>query len=699
MLILLSLLLAAILPDFSYYHTAQHILATIQSLPTDSANAHYFSLESCTPPLNEPNEPIHIVKFTDSRSKLSQIASKKLKVLINAGEHGRELITSEIALNFLETLANPGAEHADLVNYIARNVELTVIPLLNSWSHRAVEEGAICTRKNRNSVDLNRNYQQHWNRNGANSEQYSGPKPFSEWESRCLADFVHNSPFFPSLYINLHSGIKEMYYGYDDEVRKLPNTAEADRLLRFINDLHCGCKQGIAAEIGGYPVYGGSMDYIYNLNSRDSEERERKPRNSTEIPLLTAYSYTLEVYGDSSKPMSDCFAFFNPITRESYNSTVENWKNSLFSMIFGLIQEKLAIPFLFSLPKHLERGQSSANYHDKWQIQAKLALKYEISYTRQQNLPFFTVNNSEKSRILLVSGANWQDFFSPTLISNYFIDFHAEISKIPMNFMVLPTVLPDFYSYCSVFMAKTAQNSVEKAESAAEREISILSRQFSPDFVVEFNVNYGILVNSTQKSSNLPDFLSKTTMESLAQRGITLDYAEIGGSRVISLIFRAKSLNLPFVLSPGADDRVPVTAYRQIPGENSEGSCQDALIPREIQGFQSVFTQFLQELAQFELNRVGKLQLSAESKELNSNISPSKQKNSLNEPRYPPAQEGAIFTEVNYIFYGFFAIFVFVVALFLLAARLRAQRIECFRYLKKYYKRKSNMKAAAVDYL
>ena len=47
-------------------------------------------------------------------------------------------------------------------------------------------------------------------------EQYPGPSAFSEAESRALRDVA--TSFRPSLYINVHSGIKEMYMGWDHKV-------------------------------------------------------------------------------------------------------------------------------------------------------------------------------------------------------------------------------------------------------------------------------------------------------------------------------------------------------------------------------------------------------------------------------------------------------------------------------------------------
>lgn len=68
-------------------------------------------------------------------------------------EHARERITGELALEMVQELKtlNP-------------DTRITIVPIVNAWGRKRVEQGKRCQRKNRNGVDTNRNYPQ---KNGA----------------------------------------------------------------------------------------------------------------------------------------------------------------------------------------------------------------------------------------------------------------------------------------------------------------------------------------------------------------------------------------------------------------------------------------------------------------------------------------------------------------------------------------------------
>ena len=165
-------------------------------------------------------------------------------MLLNFGEHGREIITSEIALRLLEMLLvrfsallslhvtrevrvgaaqgdaliveghraylhfllrfalSPVCSETQLTCECCRHVEFVIVPVLSVWSRQQIEQGKICTRTNQNGlhsycllsndfdlasgVDLNRNWDFQWRKGkGDGSEQDPGPAPFSE--EVCLA--------------------------------------------------------------------------------------------------------------------------------------------------------------------------------------------------------------------------------------------------------------------------------------------------------------------------------------------------------------------------------------------------------------------------------------------------------------------------------------------------------------------------------
>lgn len=188
-----------------------------------------------------------------------------LRALFNFGEHGREIISSEIALRIVRMLdlahneqlrraqatgaggggdgvGAGGAPEPELDPlfgaFLLSHVSLSLVPLLNVWSHDRVEQGHVCERKNERGTDLNRNWNYLWNQDprppSPADEQYPGPAAFSEVESRVLRDLA--TALRPDLYVNYHSGIREMYCGWDHRAELIPNAAEVMKLLNHANE-------------------------------------------------------------------------------------------------------------------------------------------------------------------------------------------------------------------------------------------------------------------------------------------------------------------------------------------------------------------------------------------------------------------------------------------------------------------------------
>jgi len=318
-------------------------------------------------------------------------SARPISILYNFGEHGREIISSEIALNILQHLDTLDAAIAidsamlnaaaatdptaaanarreldaarakavispRYLSFLFSHASLTLIPLLNVWSHRRVERGQLCERKNEHGIDLNRNWPFTWTPEEHKAaaakpqslaererrmratvrtvdEQYGGRAAFSEFESRALRDVAMQSK--PDLYMNWHAGIREMYCGWDHKAELIPNKEEIMRLLQHVNHRYCRCRIGGAGAIGGYPVYGGSMDYMYTK-------------------INTTYSITIEVHGgEPGVHPSDCFRYFNPDTKERLEQVKHEWTQAAIDAIDFVVREKKFITFPFQLPDFL----------------------------------------------------------------------------------------------------------------------------------------------------------------------------------------------------------------------------------------------------------------------------------------------------------------------------------------------------------
>jgi hypothetical protein len=131
------------------------------------------------------------------------------------GEHPRELISPESGLHFLRDLcSNPSTQENQR---ILSNYEIRMIVNANPLSREKVEQGSYCLRENENGVDLNRNYDAHWEQIKDDFKQVSsGPSPFSEPETKAIRDSLKN--FQADLFLSVHSGTLGMYtpHAYSD---------------------------------------------------------------------------------------------------------------------------------------------------------------------------------------------------------------------------------------------------------------------------------------------------------------------------------------------------------------------------------------------------------------------------------------------------------------------------------------------------
>ena len=542
--VLLCLLLCAALPiaartpaDFSLYHTAEQLLSLAAAIKEH--NPHYVSTVSC-PAL--PELPVYTLTSPHSHS---HIGTDKLRLLLNFGEHGRELITSEVALTLLrfidgrsrqkereqkeqsERPATPADSSADYeyeryidqtdndlsdayLAFLLRNTHTTVVPLINVWGRQRVEAGDVCSRKNRNGVDLNRNFDflHSHNTQQPYDETYAGTAPFTEVETQCLAQLA--SPPFPppTVYANVHSGIQELYFGWDHTATpQLPNQREVTRMYERVNSYHCSCKVGAAGKIAGYVVYGGSMDWMYAARN-------------------VSYSLTYEVYGDETANNGDCYRTFNPQTRDDLQDTCYRFATSFFTVMQYLIEEKFGVQFPYRPPSfslvqlYMTEDAKSRNavkvYYHTWQQLKQWfststrneqgaqtsTTAVDASMAASSGLPAF-----DPHRLLLAAHGGSNTSPSPTTVlhvlliaqnqSNAFFPtellYHLSHQLITepyrrIELVILPTLFPvsrRLDQLCTAGMTDDERAAVARELYEAEEEVERVSRLIRPHVVIE----------------------------------------------------------------------------------------------------------------------------------------------------------------------------------------------------------------------
>lgn len=262
---------------------------------------------------------------------LTKDHSKKARLVVNFGEHGRELISPEIALRLLEALCDKKTRNAVLkehkvdvkaVDELLNKVVFQIIPVENPRGRELVEAGDMCERKNGRGVDPNRNWAVHWGHKEEDydpAEEFPGSNPFSEPETSMLKALVHE--FKPHVWLNVHSGMEAMFLPYDhkNEVPEGPAAEATLAILERLNKELCAgrCGVGPGGKTVGYLAHGTATDYM-----QDEEH----------VGLVM----TWEVYGDDNASFSDCFRIFNPLEEQGYESVVGQWTAAVFALVSAL---------------------------------------------------------------------------------------------------------------------------------------------------------------------------------------------------------------------------------------------------------------------------------------------------------------------------------------------------------------------------
>ena len=262
--------------------------------------------------------------FTDTQDD-------KIRLLLNFGEHGRELISPEIALRLLEALCEGDTRSALLKSYgidlepfehILGQTVFKIIPMENPGGRALVEQGELCERKNGRGVDPNRNWAVHWGHKEIDydpSEEFPGSKPFSEPESAMLRMLAEE--FSPHVWLNVHSGMQAMFLPYDHK-NEVPEGAAAAATLAILEGLNRKMCKGVCAvgpggKTVGYLAHGTATDYMHD-------------------ELKIGLVMTWEVYGDDNAEFHDCFRMFNPLTAPKYEKVVSQWTAAVFELVAAL---------------------------------------------------------------------------------------------------------------------------------------------------------------------------------------------------------------------------------------------------------------------------------------------------------------------------------------------------------------------------
>ncbi|KAG5542544.1 hypothetical protein RHGRI_022175 [Rhododendron griersonianum] len=275
------------------YHNSDSLMEEISALV--HRHPHKLYMETIGSQNKGYRAEMTVVTYCLNRTEIDD--KLKYRVLLSFGQHGRELITSELALKILSILSEeqflPNMDPIILKGTLERLVikekylvvfdelgkllEMTaVVPMENLNGRKLVEEGDLCERRNGRGVDLNRNWSVDW-----------GKKE------------------------------KALFMPYDHK-NTTPDGSPSQRIrlmLEKLNHLHCkdNCVVGSGGGSVGYLAHGTATDYMYDI---------------ARVPM----AFTFEIYGDRTASSKDCFKMFNPVDHTTFNLVLNEWSAAFLAM-------------------------------------------------------------------------------------------------------------------------------------------------------------------------------------------------------------------------------------------------------------------------------------------------------------------------------------------------------------------------------
>lgn len=356
--------------DISYFHKTDAIISELEAL---TAKCSWMSLERIRD-ATDSNFELPVVTIHKGPEQAATPTKDVKKILLNFGCHGRELISSEIALRLAQTLCSEtdtqfGLKMAPLLEKISWKI----VPVQNMAARRQAEvQKGTCTsrRKNARNVDLNRNWNISW-ANGESetaSETYHGPAPFSEPETRIVAGL--GSQMTPDVFVDVHAG--DFYLGMPFcSKSEWPAPDKKEPMIAMLSHLRSqvfngSIQFGPCSTQGEEPYIstGTAVDYMHQVAKAKyafvfetwlaSKWGGASALHHSLLQVEESVANTSTINMVQEGPMEpiagilpprtdsdiDCFAYFNPDKAEKYEWSVRTWTNALMYIGHYLLNEK-----------------------------------------------------------------------------------------------------------------------------------------------------------------------------------------------------------------------------------------------------------------------------------------------------------------------------------------------------------------------
>lgn len=206
----------------SGYHTVAAVKADFQKLAADNPSVAQFKV---------------IGKSVNGQDVFALRVSARPneglpQVLVNSGQHARELPPVEITYRLAHHLVGQYGKDAEVTKLVDTR-DIWIVPVVNPDGRENVQNGDTYWRKNMKKlswgargVDTNRNSDDHWEHGNSNAfaDDYKGTAPASEPETQAMRDLVASNKFTVSLDIHNYAGMVLWPPGFDTSFSKDEST-------------------------------------------------------------------------------------------------------------------------------------------------------------------------------------------------------------------------------------------------------------------------------------------------------------------------------------------------------------------------------------------------------------------------------------------------------------------------------------------
>nr|XP_049704753.1 uncharacterized protein LOC110378813 [Helicoverpa armigera] len=250
---------------WDYYHTLEDIYQWLADIAVKYP--HIVELQS-------------IGKSAEGREIYAMCIRKrgnKYKVIVESGIHGNEWIAVEFVTYLLDQLVVQNDTKHWRMHELGKKYDWYIIPIINPDGYVYSQTVDRLWRRNRRvtntgiGVDLNRNFDYNFGKYGTShdpkDDYFCGSHPFSEPETRVLADFITDKKHNLRFYFSFHAYGQKVIIPFADRIKHIENYGEMENfgkqaILKIYKMFGTKYSVGTTYDTLGLRISGNSASWV-----------------------------------------------------------------------------------------------------------------------------------------------------------------------------------------------------------------------------------------------------------------------------------------------------------------------------------------------------------------------------------------------------------------------------------------------------